>query len=152
MGYLLTVPVLWSLELFGVQKCFLWIIKRVGCRYCTASMSGFIATYFYPKFHQFWPRRVFPISGALKTEVTVGKKVVNSRKFFLMEDFHHYVFWGPRNIFSSTGGGPEQGPFLSLSKRCFLFRFHGLFTYYSSTMITWTFWCAKGLPSDYQKS
>ena len=74
MGYLLTIPVLWSHEPFGVQKGFLLTIKRVSCRYCTASMSGFIATYFYAKFQQFWPRRNFPFWGALKTEVSLEKK------------------------------------------------------------------------------
>ena len=32
MGYLLTVPVLWSLKLFGVRNCSPWIIKTVSCQ------------------------------------------------------------------------------------------------------------------------
>ena len=61
------------MNLLVCKRASFWL-SRVSCRYCTASMSGFIATYFYAKFHQFWPRRNFPFWGALKTEVTVWKK------------------------------------------------------------------------------
>ena len=114
--------------------------------------------YFYQKFQKLWIRFFFFFfadSVLLKRKGQPDKEIVKRRNFKLAEDlitmsFEVLNFFFFFFFFLSTGGGPEQDTFLSLSKRWFLSLF-GLFTYCSGTMITWTFWCAKVLPLDYQK-